>query len=99
MNVLLNNIAVRFINYGSVGISLQVSTNNAPGSQGAVDQQNSLNNLLSSNNGVAGMSVSSSSVTTNGGSNSDSSGGLSNTTIIILAVCIPVGFVCNFLLI
>lgn len=100
MNILLNRILVVSINYGSVAVVLQASTTDAPGSQGAIDQENNLNTLLSSSNGVGGMSVSSSSVTTNGGSNNNGGdSGLSRTTIIILAVCIPCGVLCTYFMI
>jgi len=95
MGSLVNNIAVLSIVYGSATVTLQASTNFAPGSSGAVTQQNNLNNLFGNSNGVAGMPVSTFSVNTNGGSNGGS-GGIDSTTVTILAVCIPVGVVRKF---
>jgi hypothetical protein len=89
--VTLTSVTVLSINYGSVTVTMLVSTENSPGSSQAIDQQNNLQTTLSKS--VAGMPVVSNSVTTNGGSNnnSDNNSGLSETTIIILATVIPVG--------
>ena len=93
-NVGVNSILIVSLNSSSVSVNMQVASLVAPGSVGAVNAQNSLTSLLSSST-LGGMSVTSATVTTDGGSN-DQDGGLSQTTIIILAVCIPVGILCNY---
>jgi len=96
MGVNIYAITVLSISYGSVNVTLQVSTTATPGSSAAVTQQNALTNTLASNSNIAGMQVTSSTITTNGGSNNNSDSGLSQTTIIILATVIPIGTLCNY---
>lgn len=93
----INNIAVLSIVNGSVTVTMLITSTNAPSSNGAITEQDNLNNFKTGGT-IAGMSITSNSVTTNGGtnSNSDSDSGLSQTTIIILATVIPIGTLCNF---
>lgn len=99
----LSAVTVLSVVYGSVTVTLLVSTGNAPASPAAIAQQNALKSALSGS--IAGMQVQSSSVTTNGGSNGDddsndddgSSGGLSKTAIIIIAVFVPLIAIRTFL--
>lgn len=89
----LSAVAVLSVVYGSVTVTLLVSTSYAPASPAAVAQQSALKSALTGS--IAGMPVQSASVSTNGGSNGDDSddsgsGGLSKTAIIIIAVFVPV---------
>ena len=100
-NVSPSQVIIISIIYGSIIVNAIISTTNAPGSSAAISQQNGLQNALNSGN-VGGLAVSTSTVSTNGGSNKnddDDKGGISKTTVIILAVVIPVGTLCNCLLI
>jgi hypothetical protein len=97
MGLTIYAITVLSISYGSVNVTLQVSTTANPGSSAAITQQNALITTLASNNTVANMRIASSTITTNGGSNDNSNSGLSQTTIIILATVIPIGTLCNYL--
>ena len=90
----LSAVAVLSVVYGSVTVTLLVSTAFAPASPAAVAQQNALQSALAGS--IAGMPVQSAAVTTNGGSNggddddgSSSGGGLSKTAIILIAVFVP----------
>lgn len=98
--VKIRNILIKSISSGSVVVNMQVTSLNPAGSAAAVASQNNLNNLLTSGN-IAGMTVSSFTLSTNGGTNGgdDDGSGLSTTTIIILAVCIPGGVLCKYVLI
>ena len=101
-NVSPSQVIIISIIYGSIIVNAIISTTNAPGSSAAISQQNGLQNALNSGNVVGGLAVSTSTVSTNGGSNKnddDDKGGISKTTVIILAVVIPVGTLCNCLLI
>jgi hypothetical protein len=93
--VTVQNILVQSITNGSVSVNTLVNANYAPTSNQASTVNQNINNLFSSNS-VAGMSVTSYSINTNGGS--IPSGGLPTSTIIILAVCIPVGTLCSFII-
>ena len=94
----LGAVTVLSVVYGSVTVTLLVSTSNAPASPAAIAQQSALQSALTGS--IAGMPVQSASVSTNGGSNDSddnddddngsSSGGLSKTAIIIIAVFVPV---------
>lgn len=100
MGVVLEQINILSIIYGSVNVTFQVSTTATPGSSVAASQQQSLQTTLGQNGNIAGMSITSSTITTNGGSNNNNnSSGLSQTTIIILATVIPIGTLRNFLFI
>jgi len=90
--VSINDISVISIVSGSVTINMAITSPNPPGSQGAINAQNNLNNLIQQGSTVNNMLITSSSVTPQGGSNNpDNSGGLSTTDIILMAVLIPVG--------
>ena len=88
--VSINDITIMSITSGSVQVNMAISSPNAPGSQGAIDAQNNLNNLIQGGQTVAGMPIPSSTLTAVGGSNANN-GGLSTEDIIIMAVLIPVG--------
>lgn len=89
-NVAVNQIVILSITQGSINVNMAVTSLDAPGSNAAVNNQNSLQNLVNSGS-IGNMTVTSSTLTTAGGSNTDNSSGLSTTTIILLAVLIPVG--------
>ena len=61
----INVVTVLSIVYGSVTVTMLVSSNFTPGSQAAISQQNNLQAALSGT--VAGMQVTSTVITTNGG--------------------------------
>lgn len=93
--VTVNNIVILSIVSGSVTVNMLVNSNSAPGSSGATDSLNNLNNLLKNGSSIANMGITSTTITTNGDT-SDNSGGLSTTTIIILATVIPIGVLCTY---
>jgi hypothetical protein len=95
------------VNQNSVNVVTLVNANYSPSSNQASTVNQNLNNLFAGNS-IAGMPVVSHNVVTNGGTipptpptppNPDNGGGLPTSTIIILAVCIPVGTLCNFIFI
>ncbi len=95
------------VNQNSVNVVTLVNANYSPSSNQASTVNQNLNNLFAGNS-IAGMPVTSHNVVTNGGTipptpptppNPDNGGGLPTSTIIILAVCIPVGTLCNFIFI
>ena len=91
------NILIQSITAGSVSVNSLVNANYSPSSNQAANINQNLNNLFTSNS--LGMPITSYSVTTNGGTipTPDDGGGLPTSTIIILAVCIPVGTLCNYI--
>ena len=76
--------------YGSVTVTMLVSTNYAAGSPSAISLQKNLQSVLSGY--VAGMQVASTVITTNSGGDDDnnSNSGLSKTTIIMISVLSPI---------
>jgi len=76
--------------YGSVTVTMIVSTNCAAGSSSAISLQKNLQSVLSGY--VAGMQVASTVITTNSGGDDDnnSNSGLSKTTIIMISVLSPI---------
>jgi hypothetical protein len=97
--VTINEITVLSIVSGSVTINMAVTSPNPPGSQGAINAQNNLNNLIQSGSTASGMPITSSTLTTEGGSNDNGGSGLSTTDIILMAVLIPVGVLRTFIFI
>lgn len=97
--VTFDQIVVLSITEGSVNLKVAVTSINAQGSNAAATTQTAIQNAVATGTSFGGMSVSSSSVTTAGGSSTDDDSGLSTTAIILLAVLIPVGVICNNVLI
>jgi hypothetical protein len=95
MQASVNVVTVLSIVYGSVTITMLISSTNAPGTSAAITQQQNLQAALSGT--VAGMQVTATTITTNGGENGGGGGnnsnpntGLSKTSIIIIAVFAPI---------
>jgi hypothetical protein len=98
----ISDILVLSITSGSVTVNMKINSYAPPGTDIAIQTQNSLNALMQSGN-VGNMAVTSSSVSTNGGSNDDNNNDNnndgnndnstaddgSNTVLIVLAILLP----------
>ena len=98
-NVSASSVTIINIVYASIQITAVISTTLTPGSQAAIDQQNSIQSQVTTGSTLGGLQVASTTLSTNGGSNSSGSSGISRTSVIILAVVIPVGTLCNYIII